>query len=195
MMNAAKWGSNVQAMVPRNPYPLDWDDIKDDLKELVERVLSDGEIAEDMRADVANNFKMTAEECKIGDIDRGMCKARDCSRIFGRPAMLSPIGDAKYNSIFGCSHNHQCKPDKMCIAFGGNPICEHYTMPLRNKCRCMWIMDPTEADPMCGKALTELDVFDCSDNCKDDVQVAVKTADNAGETSAAEVPTPDQPVE
>jgi len=177
MMNAAEWGSNVQAWVPRNPYPLDWDDLKDAIKEAVERGLANGGINDDMKQDVANNFKMVAEECKYEDTSPGMCTARDCSRVFGYPAMDAPMGDAKYTGWgWSCNHNRECRPDALCIAFGGNPICQDSG---RNTCHCMWILDKDSSSDMCGKTVDQLDQLGCADRCGDNVYVPLKTADNA----------------
>jgi len=184
MVNNAQWGSNLENMVPRNPYPLEFSDIKEDLEDILKRVFIDGEggkIFDNLRVTLANNFRTPAELCKSGTpADKGTCKLKECTKLFGYPAVLAPIGDATDSGILShCSTNSDCKPDTWCAASGGTPICESKTF--FNKCHCFWILAPSYADStdsMCGTTIDSIDTFKCNEDCGPNVQVEIKNGED-----------------
>jgi len=165
MMNEVHWGSHVMNYVPQN-FPTDLGDIKDELKDIVERVIADENVYQSVKNVVANNFKTSADLCQIPEAapSSGICQTKGCYQIFGYPAIKAPGGDATKTTTLGCSANSDCTPDTTCQSFGGTPICEHYKLS-SNTCRCMWVMDQAYAQRLCGKDVSQLDTFDCAGGC------------------------------
>lgn len=165
MMNEVHWGSHVMNYVPQN-FPTDLGDIKDELKDIVERVIADENVYQSVKNVVANNFKTSADLCQIPEAapSSGICQTKGCYQIYGYPAIKAPGGDATKTTTLGCSANSDCTPDTTCQSFGGTPICEHYKLS-SNTCRCMWVMDQAYAQRLCGKDVSALDTFDCAGGC------------------------------
>jgi len=159
MINNAQWGSELMDAIPRNPYPLDVDDLKDDIKELLKRVFVDGkgQLHDALRVVLANNYQQIALLCKNGETIDSQCQMKTCYQLFGYPAIASPVGGAKKTTglLSTCKQNSDCAPINLCKEAGGTPICEKRMM---NTCQCLSILDKTYAS-LCP-AFT---AFSCTD--------------------------------
>jgi hypothetical protein len=170
MLTNVQWGSHVMNYVPQN-YPTSPGKIRSELKAIFERVTDDTSIYQSVKSSVARAHRSAAELCEIHmthyEVDVfNTCRSLKCSKIFGHPAIKSPIGDAyTTNTFLGCDDDDECARDSVCKRFGGTAICEHFRWS-SNKCRCMWILPDEYASRLCGKdSVDELSTFDCAGSC------------------------------